>query len=125
METLRVKCCVFILGSFFLAGCNSDSNSTANTNYRTPVHNDTTLSPAAAVSSARGQEVFQQRCTACHGPAGNYQNNGAANLQVSKIDSISIVNTIINGKGAMPMFAHVMPDSDLAQLEIYVKTLRK
>jgi hypothetical protein len=25
----------------------------------------------------------------------------------------------------MPMFDHVMPDSDLAQLELYVKTLRK
>lgn len=87
--------------------------------------NDTVYSSASLVNTTRGKELFQAKCIACHGLGGNYRNNNAADLQISKIDSISIINTIINGKGAMPMFNHVMPDSDLAQLELYVKTLRK
>jgi len=86
---------------------------------------DTTYAPTAAINTTRGHELFQQRCIACHGLNGKYRNNNAADLQFNKLDSIGIINTIVNGKGAMPMFDHVMPDSDLAQLELYVKTLRR
>jgi len=80
---------------------------------------------SAGVSTARGKELFEQRCINCHGLSGNKRNNNAADLQLTRLDSIGIINTIINGRGAMPMFAHVMPDSDMAQLELYVKSLRK
>jgi len=100
---------------FFLHSCNSGN----------PAEKKADSTPAADVSTIRGKELFQQRCIACHGLNGNYRNNNAADLTVSKIDSVSIVTTVINGRGAMPMFGHVMPDSDLAQLELYVKSLRK
>jgi mono/diheme cytochrome c family protein len=93
--------------------------------YPGPPHDDTTGFKAADQSTARGQEIFRQRCMACHGINGNFRNNNAADLQLNKLDSIGIVTTIKNGKGAMPMFAGTLQDSDIAQLEMYVKTLRK
>ena len=88
---------------------NGQSNTTANT------------------SKSRGQELYEQRCITCHGTNGNSQMNNAANLQLTKLDSSGIVNTIKNGKGngAMPMFGNSLNDEDLAQVEMYVKSLRK
>jgi mono/diheme cytochrome c family protein len=75
-------------------------------------------------STARGQELFQAKCAACHGIDGSARNNNAANLQINRIDSISIIHTIQNGKGTMPPFKDAMPDSDMAALAVYVKSLR-
>jgi len=72
-----------------------------------------------------GEEIFRQRCATCHGISGNYRYRNAADLQLSRLDSIGIVNTIKNGKGVMPMFYGAIHDSDLASLELYVKSLRK
>lgn len=104
---------------FVVSACNTPSSdnhivSTADTSYRQTAEHNT----------ERGREVFQAHCVTCHGLNGNYRNNNAADLHLSRADSLTIVTTVINGKGAMPMFAHVIPDSDLAQLELYVKTLR-
>ena len=77
------------------------------------------------VQTQRGKELFQLHCIACHGLAGNHKNENAADLQVSIIDSLTIVNAIRNGKTPMPLFGPIFADLDLAQLELYVKTLRK
>jgi mono/diheme cytochrome c family protein len=105
---------------FFFCCCSSGNKKNAMSLPQVTVPN-----PSADVNTSRGQELFHQRCIACHGLSGERRNNNAADLSLSVLDSISIVNTIINGKGPMPMFDHSMPDSDLAQLELYVKTLRK
>ena len=106
-----------------LCSC-SNSHSGGSGSY-SPQNTDS-MKPALMTSDlSRGQEIFQQRCQACHGISGNYRNNNAANLQWNKTDSITIINTIKNGKGAMPMFGTVIPDSDLAQVEMYVKSLRR
>ena len=114
---------VFLLGIALCCSCNSSTPGAASTSAMTTTN--VVPTPAAIDNSERGRELFQQRCQACHGLSGNYKNNNAANLQLTKLDSLGIVTTIINGRGAMPMFKTVFADSDLAQLELYVKTLRK
>ena len=44
--------------------------------------------------TGRGREIFQERCIACHGQGGNARKDNAANLQFSRLDSISITQTI-------------------------------
>ena len=77
------------------------------------------------ISTGRGHDIFQQRCIACHGLAGNARNDNAANLQLSRIDSFSMALTIKNGRNNMPAFKNAMPDSDLSYVIVYVKSLRK
>ena len=72
-----------------------------------------------------GKEIFEQRCVACHGEYGNLRHENAANLQMSRLDSIGIVQTIQNGRNLMPPFKDAVPDSDIAKLAVYVKSLRK
>jgi mono/diheme cytochrome c family protein len=72
-----------------------------------------------------GKEIFEQRCVACHGEYGNLRHENAANLQMSRLDSIGIVQTIQNGRNIMPPFKDAIPDSDISKLAVYVKSLRK
>ena len=89
------------------------------------IHSDTTYSYGSDKSTKRGQEIFAEKCMDCHGQDGDKRKDNAANLKVSRIDSISIVNTIKNGKTPMPMFGRLFSDADMAQLELYVKSLRR
>ncbi len=108
-----------LLPAAVMAACNNNGATT-------PVY--TTASDTSAhdlVSTSRGKELFEQRCAACHGVYGNAKKEDAANLQLSRLDSIGIIHVVENGRGLMPMFKDAMPDSDLAYLEVYVKNLRK
>lgn len=71
-----------------------------------------------------GDEIFKARCIFCHGLGGNEGNAGAANLKLSLIDSLSIVQTIKNGRGKMPPFDGQFHDSEMNNLVAYVKSLR-
>ena len=102
-----------------LANCNGGPASPAQ------IYADTTYQHGSDKSVARGQEIFEERCLDCHGQDGDKRKDNAANLKVSRIDSISIAQRIINGKAPMPPFEHLFSDSDMAQLVLYVKSLRR
>ena len=89
------------------------------------IYSDTTYKYGSNKSVARGQEIFNERCLDCHGQDGDKRKDNAANLKVSLIDSLSIVQRIVNGKAPMPAFGRLFPDSDMAQLVLYVKSLRQ
>jgi len=76
------------------------------------------------VNTSRGKDLFQQKCMACHGVNGNAQNNKAANLALTRLDSLGIATTVLNGRGTMPPFKDAIADSDLANIIVYVRTLR-
>jgi len=54
---------------------------------------------------------------------GTLRHENSANLQISRIDSLMIAQTIKNGKGLMPPFD--LPDSEVAKLTLYVRSLRR
>jgi len=116
-----------------LPACNSGGNSTVSA-YTTTTDTSgakagskTTIDTASTVLAPTepGKEIFQARCATCHGLDGNARNNNAANLQFTRLDSLSITQTIKNGKGSMPPFKDAIADSDIAHLAIYVKSLRQ
>lgn len=76
------------------------------------------------VNTGRGKELFQQKCRACHGLNGDARNNKAADLSMSRLDSLGIATTVLNGRGTMPPFKDAIADSDLASIIVYVRTLR-
>lgn len=106
------------IAAILLVSCNNNGPST-------PVY--TTASDTSVhvlEKTARGKEIFEKRCIACHGVYGNAIREGAANLQLSLLDSIGIIHVVENGRGLMPTFKGAIPDTDLGHLEVYVKALR-
>jgi mono/diheme cytochrome c family protein len=79
------------------------------------------------VKSEKGKSLFVLHCESCHGFDGKKKMANAADLSISKISSIQIKNTILNGndKGMMPYKEIITSKSDLDSLLEYVKTLRK
>lgn len=69
--------------------------------------------------------VFEQKCAVCHGQDGTAGIANAANLQVSRIDSISIIKVVSDGKGAMPSFSRQLTKKEIADLANYILSLRK
>lgn len=125
---MKVNCSPFWVVAFsalvlFAASCSERGGST------TPVYTPTTQGGSeqsgGLLKTEPGKEIFEQRCVACHGVYGNLRHENAANLQLSRLDSIGIVQTIQNGRNIMPAFKDAVPDSDIAKLEIYVKSLRR
>ncbi|MCW3120635.1 MAG: hypothetical protein JWQ38_127 [Flavipsychrobacter sp.] len=101
----------------------SASGSAATTNADANGNAGNTQAPTDATD--RGRVLYQEKCMACHGMTGDAQSNNAANLPHSILDSLSITETIKNGRGTMPMFKDAIADSDIAHLTVYVKGLRK
>lgn len=117
---LKIIFPVFVLG-ISLSACNSNSPSSNN--------NASEETPAAnAESSAveiKGQAVYEQKCASCHGSNGTAGIGNAANLQRSKLDSVSILKVITEGKGGMPSFNGQLTKEELNDLSSYVIVLRK
>jgi len=115
-RSLLFAACIAAASGF--SACNSSGTNNGSTNGESQP-------TSAGQSTSRGEELFQQRCQACHGVNGNLRVNNAADLQHSVLDSISIAATIKNGRNAMPSFGPTISDADLGQLAMYVKSLRK
>jgi mono/diheme cytochrome c family protein len=107
-----------ILLMLFFVACNSNTQSDNKSAAGTGPSQD-------APKASKGQEIFLQRCQACHGVNGNYAGSGAANLQQSKLDSTGIAATIKSGRSAMPAFQGSLADADIAELTLYVRSIRK
>src|ERR1700761_2229205 len=99
-----MRCLVSIFILFVFASCNSGNTYSAKS---------TTDDTARVMNTSRGKELFEEKCSACHGLNGDGMNNGAANLQVNKLDSIAIILTIQNGKRTMPPFKDAIADTDM------------
>jgi len=113
MNKIRiVGICAFCIGSFF---CSCDNGN--------PASNSGTQ--AITSSSVSGQELFEAKCSACHGTDGTAGIANAANLQLSKIDSNTLFKTISEGKNGMPSFKSALTEIEIHKIANYVYTLRK
>jgi cytochrome c5 len=131
-KIFMVRCAaIAIIMAVLFCSCNDTANNVSH--YTPDSKNDTVVSgrdtvhsSAGLANTGRGHEIFLQRCSACHGVNGDARNNNAENLQLTRLDSIGIATTIRHGRGTMPMFdSEVLTDADVAQVEMYVRTLRK
>jgi cytochrome c5 len=79
---------------------------------------------SALADKEKGQAIYMQSCTSCHGPAGDAMIGDAKNLRESKMDEVQMSTIIKNGNAGMPPFKDIT-DEDLKLLVSYVQTLKK
>jgi mono/diheme cytochrome c family protein len=73
----------------------------------------------------KGKTIFQAKCAACHGVDGDAGIAGAANLQINRMDTASLIQVVRNGKGGMPSFKNSLSEMQLQKIVSYVRCLRK
>lgn len=71
------------------------------------------------------EDLFNKKCSNCHGKDGAKGALGAKNLQFSKMEDSVIVNTIQNGGKKMPAFKKKLTPEEIKILVVYVKGFRK
>ena len=79
---------------------------------------------AVDLAAATGEEYFQTRCALCHGADGTGTDRATSILPILSAREPNELKTIITeGVSAKGMPAFAIPDSELASLITYLKTL--
>lgn len=77
-----------------------------------------------SLSESGGQKLYEQHCTRCHGKDGRKGSFGAKNLQQSILPDAAIMKQIEKGKGFMPPFRKKLTANEIAEVMLYIKSLR-
>ena len=88
--------------------------------------------PTLAVAQGSPADLFQAKCSMCHGPAGNASSPMAKNMglkpltspEVQKMSDADMVAIITNGKGKMPALKGKLTDDQISSLANYIHTLK-
>ena len=75
--------------------------------------------------SKTGKELFESKCTLCHGKDGTRGVFGAKNLQISRLNDTALVETISKGRNIMPSWERKLTTDQIKLVIEYIKTLRK
>jgi len=73
----------------------------------------------------RGQQVFRDNCTRCHGKNGNKGFLGAKDLTKSSLSREGAKKIILEGKGFMPSWKKRLTVSEIDLVIRYILTLRR
>lgn len=81
--------------------------------------------PALAMDSANGAQIFAKNCAACHANGGNIIRRGKnlkkRSLQRHKKDSIEAISTLVKeGKYAMPAYGDRLSEAEITAVAAYV-----
>lgn len=69
----------------------------------------------------RGRKLFSQNCAVCHGGQGGGGSGPALAGNQNLSDAQHVVSQILAGKGAMPPFANVLTDQEIAAVATFVR----
>jgi enamine deaminase RidA (YjgF/YER057c/UK114 family) len=91
------------------------------------------LSPVLAAAAERGEELYAEKCAACHQPKGEGVAGGVSGSFPALVksayvsgDARQLINVILSGRGGMPAFRNDLNDSDLSAVANYLRsTLNK
>lgn len=84
---------------------------------------DTVVARGSAVDG--GQVLYESKCSMCHGSDGTAGIAGAANLQLTPLDSVALERVIADGRNAMPAFKTSLSQTEIQHLAGYIMTLKK
>lgn len=106
-----LKRIVILLGVAFLGSCNESPTTSTNEH--------------SARYMTKGELIFVERCTVCHGENGDAGIAGAKDLTVSSLEGEELKNVILYGKNAMPAFKMMLEEeSEVDSLIVYLNTLK-
>lgn len=69
-----------------------------------------------------GKEIFEEKCSLCHGNDGKLGMAGAKDLSVSMLDHAGIVEIITNGKNAMTAYKATLSTEQIEAVSSYIET---
>lgn len=82
---------------------------------------------ASAADLARGQRVYQQHCSNCHGPRGLSVMAGVPNFAKGeglRQPDMMLVQMVKTGRNGQPPFMGILADNDILDALAYSRTLR-
>ena len=80
--------------------------------------------PPQSKMTASGQELYTQKCTACHGADGNMGIAGAKKLPESVLTQQERETVIAGGKNTMPAFKDQLTTEEIKAIAEYTLTLK-
>jgi mono/diheme cytochrome c family protein len=69
-----------------------------------------------------GKEIFEQKCTLCHGADGKLGQAGAKDLSVTQLPHAGIVEIITNGKNTMAAYKEALSAEQIEAVASYIET---
>ena len=69
-----------------------------------------------------GKEIFEEKCTLCHGSNGKLGLNGAKDLSVTALDHQNIVTIITEGKNTMASYKAVLTPEQIEAVANYIES---
>jgi cytochrome c5 len=74
------------------------------------------------IASVEGKQIFEEKCTLCHGSDGKLGLNGAKDLTISQLSHTDIITLVANGKNSMPAFNISLSPEQIEAVAAYVET---
>ena len=74
------------------------------------------------ITANSGKEVFEQKCSLCHGNDGKLGLSGAKDLSVSQLEHSGIVEIITNGKNTMASYKASLTSEQIEAVASYIET---
>jgi mono/diheme cytochrome c family protein len=76
----------------------------------------------AKTVAVNGKEIFEDKCTLCHGSDGKLAANGAKDLSTTALTHADMVNVITNGKNTMASYKEVLSPEQIEAVSNYIET---
>jgi mono/diheme cytochrome c family protein len=74
------------------------------------------------IAAVDGKQIFEEKCTLCHGGDGKLGLNGAKDLTASQMGHNDIISLIATGKNGMPAFNTTLSHEQIEAVTAYVET---
>lgn len=69
-----------------------------------------------------GKEIYEEKCTLCHGGDGKLAMSGAKDLSVTQLDHSGIVTIITEGKNSMASYKGTLSPEQIEAVAAYIET---
>jgi cytochrome c6 len=77
-----------------------------------------------AAPPTTGAAIYDRQCTLCHGGDGKLGINGAKDLTASSLTRDEMIQIVMNGKGLMMPYAHVLEPKEIEAVVDHVRTMK-
>ena len=74
------------------------------------------------IVAVNGKEIFEEKCTLCHGSNGKLGLSGAKDLSVTALDHQNIVTIITEGKNTMASYKAVLTSEQIDAVANYIES---
>ena len=74
------------------------------------------------ITAMSGKEIYEEKCTLCHGNDGKLGMSGAKDLSATQLEHTAIIDIITNGKNAMAAYKSSLSQEQIEAVASYIET---